>query len=78
VYDLDDNHIKWALCHHGRARPQVADGEDGLHICRNISSRGSRQRVVLQLVGLATPHSKNVRNVTQGLGLEGICWNYPR
>jgi hypothetical protein len=27
-------HIKWVPCHHGMARPQVADGGDGLQIWR--------------------------------------------
>jgi hypothetical protein len=27
-------HIKWVDCHHGMARPRVADRIDGLHIWR--------------------------------------------
>jgi hypothetical protein len=27
-------HIKWVPCHHGMARPQVADGGEGLQIWR--------------------------------------------
>jgi hypothetical protein len=27
-------HVKWVPCHHGTARPQVADGGDGLQIWR--------------------------------------------
>jgi hypothetical protein len=27
-------HVKWVPCHHGMARPQVADGGDGLQIWR--------------------------------------------
>jgi hypothetical protein len=27
-------HVRWVPCHHCMARPQVADGGDGLHIWR--------------------------------------------
>jgi hypothetical protein len=27
-------HVRWVPCHHGMARPQVADGGDGLQIWR--------------------------------------------
>jgi hypothetical protein len=27
-------HVKWVPCHHGMARPQVADGADGLQMWR--------------------------------------------
>jgi hypothetical protein len=27
-------HVKWVHCHHGMARPQVADGGDGIQIWR--------------------------------------------
>jgi hypothetical protein len=40
-----DTHVKWVPCHHGMARPQVADGGDGLRICRvaaNILNKQSR------------------------------------
>jgi hypothetical protein len=39
------SHVKWVPCHHGMARPQVADGGDGLQIWRvaaNISNKQSR------------------------------------
>jgi hypothetical protein len=29
-------HVKWALCHHGMACPQVADGGHGLQIWRVV------------------------------------------
>jgi hypothetical protein len=32
-YD-NEIHVKWVPCHHGMARPQVADGGDGLQIWR--------------------------------------------
>jgi hypothetical protein len=38
-------HVKWVPCHHGMARPQVADGGDGLQIWRvaaNIFNKQSR------------------------------------
>jgi hypothetical protein len=38
-------HVKWFPCHHGMARPQVADGGDGLQIWRvaaNILNKKSR------------------------------------
>jgi hypothetical protein len=39
------DHVKWVPCHHGMARPQVADGGEGLHIWRvaaNILNKQSR------------------------------------
>jgi hypothetical protein len=38
-------HVRWVPCHHGMARPQVADGGDGLQIWRvaaNILNKQSR------------------------------------
>jgi hypothetical protein len=38
-------HVKWVPCHHGMARPQVADGGDGRQIWRvaaNILNKQSR------------------------------------
>jgi hypothetical protein len=38
-------HVKWVPCHHGMARPQVADGGEGLQIWKvaaNILSKQSR------------------------------------
>jgi hypothetical protein len=39
------NHVKWVPCHHGMARPQVADGGESLQIWRvaaNILNNQSR------------------------------------
>jgi hypothetical protein len=38
-------HVGWIPCHHGMARPQVADGGDTLHVRRvaaNIMNKQSR------------------------------------
>jgi hypothetical protein len=38
-------HVRWVPCHHGMARPQVADGGNGLQIWRvaeNILNKQSR------------------------------------
>jgi hypothetical protein len=38
-------HVMWVSCHQGMARPQVADGRDGLQIWRvaaNILNKQSR------------------------------------
>jgi hypothetical protein len=38
-------HVRWVPCHHGMARPQVADGGDGLQVWRvaaNILNKQSR------------------------------------
>jgi hypothetical protein len=38
-------HVKWVPCHHGMARPQVADGGDGRQVWRvaaNILNKHSR------------------------------------
>jgi hypothetical protein len=40
-------HVKSARCHNGMARPQVADGRNGLHIWRvaaNILNKDGRTR----------------------------------
>jgi uncharacterized membrane protein len=37
--------VRWVSCHHGMARPQVADGGDALHLWRaaaNILNKQSR------------------------------------
>jgi hypothetical protein len=31
-------HVKWVPCHHGMARPQVADRGDGLQIWRVVAN----------------------------------------
>jgi hypothetical protein len=31
-------HFRWDTCHHGMARPQVADGAEGLQIWRVAAS----------------------------------------
>jgi hypothetical protein len=39
-------HVKWVPCHHGKARPQVADGGDALQFWReaaNILNKKSRR-----------------------------------
>jgi hypothetical protein len=62
------NHVRWVPCHHGMARPQVADGGNDLQIWRvaaNIlkSSSGQPTRGCPPAwglgVGLTTPHLKN-------------------
>jgi hypothetical protein len=38
-------HVRWVPCHHGMARPQVADGGNGLQLWRvaaNILNKQSR------------------------------------
>jgi hypothetical protein len=36
-------HVRWVPCHHGMARPQVADGEDGLQIWRVVANVLNKQ-----------------------------------
>jgi hypothetical protein len=39
------HHVMWVPCHHGTARPHIADGEDGLQIwsvAANILNKQSR------------------------------------
>jgi hypothetical protein len=66
-------HVRWVPCHHGMARPQVADGGDGLQIWRvaaNILNKQSRTAdkwwsLAWGLsVGLTTPPLKN-KHVTE-------------
>jgi hypothetical protein len=61
--------FKWVPCHHGMARPQVADGGEGLQIWRvasNILNKQSRTAdkgwpSSLGLGGgLTTPHLKKI------------------
>jgi hypothetical protein len=43
--DAKVNHVRWVYCHNGMARPQVADGGDGLQTWRvaaNILNKQSR------------------------------------
>jgi hypothetical protein len=64
------NHVRWVLCHHGMARPQVADGGNGLQIWRvaanifNKQSRTADKRWSSNFsglgVGLTTPHRKKL------------------
>jgi hypothetical protein len=45
VHSPHVSHVRWVPCHHGMARPQVADGGDGLQIWRaaaNVSNKQSR------------------------------------
>jgi hypothetical protein len=55
---LNTTHVSWVPCHHGMARPQVADGGDSLQFWRvaaNLLNKQSRTAagVVLQLGGWA-------------------------
>jgi hypothetical protein len=80
-------HVKWVPCHHGMARPQVADGGESLQIWRvaanilNKKSRTADKGWPSSLGvgrGLATPHRKKIntlRNVTKGLGIGWMLWN---
>jgi hypothetical protein len=36
-------HVKWVPCHHGMARPQVADGGEGLQIWRVAANMLNKQ-----------------------------------
>jgi hypothetical protein len=60
-------HVMWVPCHHGMARPQVADGGDGLQICRVAANILNKQSQTADKwwssslgvgVGLTTPHRK--------------------
>jgi hypothetical protein len=45
AYTMSNTHVKWVYCHHGMARPRVADRGDGLQIWRvaaNILNKQSR------------------------------------
>jgi hypothetical protein len=79
-------YVKWVPCHHGVARPQVADGRDGLQIGRAAANIATTQSRIADKGcpppwrsgdGLTTPHRKNKsRNATKGLGLGRISWNH--
>jgi hypothetical protein len=64
---MDHRDVKWVPCHHGMARPQVADRGEGLQIWRtaaNILNKQSRTadkgwHLAWGLGGgLTTPHRK--------------------
>jgi hypothetical protein len=69
------------------ARPQVANGADGLQIWRAAANILNKQSRTADMGfscslgvgrGLTTPHRKKhsmLRNVTHGLGLGRIRWN---
>jgi hypothetical protein len=66
-------HVRWVLCHHDMARPQVADGGDALQVWRVganilnkqswITDRSVPPNCVLG-VRLTTPHCKKLRTWT--------------
>jgi hypothetical protein len=78
-------YIKWVSCHHGMARPKVADGRRSLHIWRiaalykQLRTADKGDPPAWGLGGeLTTPHLKKnsmLRNVTKGLGLGWMLWN---
>jgi hypothetical protein len=39
-------HVTWVLCHHGSARPQVADGGDGLQKWRVVANILNKQSLI--------------------------------
>jgi hypothetical protein len=80
-------HVKWVHCHHGMARPRVADRGDGLQIWRvaanilNKQSRTADSGWSSSLVGLGgglttLPHRTQylLRNTTHSLGTGRIIW----
>jgi hypothetical protein len=36
-------HVRWFPCHHGKARPQVADGGDALQVWREVTNTLNKQ-----------------------------------
>jgi hypothetical protein len=36
------DHVKWVPCHHGTARPQVANVADGLQVAADVLNKQSR------------------------------------
>jgi hypothetical protein len=41
--DSGRSHVKWVPCHHGTARPQIADGGEGLQIWRVAANMLNKQ-----------------------------------
>jgi hypothetical protein len=80
-------HVKWVPCHHGMARPQVADGEDGLQMYwveANTLNKHSwtADKVWSSNLGVrlgandsSLEKKRLLRNVTQRIGLGWILWN---
>jgi hypothetical protein len=90
VFDLPC-HVKWVPCHHGMARPRVADSGDGLQIWRvaanmlNKQARDNRQGEALQLGGWAGANNPStvkklymLRSIYNRLGTGRILWHDQR
>jgi hypothetical protein len=77
-------HVRWAPCHHGMARPQVADGGDGLQLWREAANILNKQLRTADKGwssslgigrGLTTPLREKIsllRNVHEALDLDGF------
>jgi hypothetical protein len=71
-------------CHHGMARPQTADGRDGLllwRVAENILSKQLRTKGWSSSLGVGggannpcRRENNLLRNVTKGLGFGRILW----
>jgi hypothetical protein len=82
-------HVKWVHCHHGMARPQVADGGDAFQIWRvaaNILNKQSRTADRWWPSGLGVGRGKHpptvkkmyvLQSIYKGLGNERILWHGP-
>jgi hypothetical protein len=57
-------HVRWVPCHHGVARPRVADGGDSLQFWRVAANILNKQSQTADMgwwglgLGLTTPHRK--------------------
>jgi hypothetical protein len=73
-WNKEEFHVRWVPCHHGMARPQVADG--GKSSRYGQPTRGGPLAWGLG-VGPTTPNRKNfllLRNVSKCLGPGLILW----
>jgi hypothetical protein len=43
LHQYELSHVRWVPCHHGMARPQVADGGDALQVWRVAANILNRQ-----------------------------------
>jgi hypothetical protein len=79
-------HVRWVLCHHGTARPQVANGGDGLQMdvsgkyilnkqSRTVDNGWSSSLGVERGANNSSAYKASLlRKVTKGLGSGRILW----
>jgi hypothetical protein len=74
ISENENWHVKRVPCHHGLARPQVADREDGLQVWRVAASILNKQSRIANKRCSSPQRIILLWNATNGLGLRRILW----